>query len=218
MVFNANYRLAPLHPFPAAVEDVCEAFLWVLRHAEEHGADPRRVILAGESAGANLAAALAVAAAFERPEPFARRVYDASAPPVAVIAGCGFLQVSDPERFLRRRKLPRWLFARIESTSRGYLGGASLPQDGPSLADPLLILEQAQPTRALPPFFSFVGTRDPVLDDTRRLGVALERHGAAHLERYYPGEVHAFHAFDRPQARQCWDETFDFLAAYMAPA
>jgi acetyl esterase len=217
VVFNTNYRLAPRHPYPAAVEDVCEAFSWVLQHAAEHGADPRRIVLAGESAGANLVTALAVAASFERAEPFARKVYDAPAPPIAVIAGCGFLQVSDPERFLRRRRLPGWLFERIDSTTRTYLAGATLPE-GISLADPLLVLERETPSRALPPFFSFVGTRDPILDDTRRLGAALERLGASHLERYYPGEMHAFHAFDRPQSRQCWGETFDFLSAHLAPA
>jgi hypothetical protein len=66
VVFNIDYRLAPRHPFPAAVEDAAAAYAWVVAHAKEFGADVSRLVLAGESAGANLVAALTVAACFER--------------------------------------------------------------------------------------------------------------------------------------------------------
>ena len=54
VVFNINYRLAPRFPFPAALEDTCDAYAWVVEHAESFGGDPSRIVLAGESAGANL--------------------------------------------------------------------------------------------------------------------------------------------------------------------
>src|SRR6185436_19621791 len=64
VVFSVNYRLAPTHRFPAAVEDCCEAYRWVVEHAAEYGADASQLVVAGESAGGNLTAAMTVAACY----------------------------------------------------------------------------------------------------------------------------------------------------------
>lgn len=58
--FSINYRLAPKHTFPAAVEDIEAAVRWVKAHATEYRIDPLRLALAGESAGAHLAAVAAL--------------------------------------------------------------------------------------------------------------------------------------------------------------
>jgi len=213
-VFNINYRLAPRHRFPAAVEDVCAAYHWLARNARAWDIDPERFVLAGESAGANLVTSLAVAASWQRPEPWARAVYDAPLQPRAIMPFCGILQVSDSERFWRRKPtMSTFLRDRIIEVSESYLGRSD---HGPSLlqlADPLLFLEaEHAPHRPLPPFFTAVGTADPLLDDTRRLKAALDRRGVICEARYYVGEVHAFHALVfRPNARRCWQHTFEFL-------
>ena len=57
-VISANYRFAPEHPFPAPLDDVHAAWQWMQSHAEELSAEPARIVVGGESAGAGLAAAL----------------------------------------------------------------------------------------------------------------------------------------------------------------
>ena len=60
LVFNIDYRLAPEHPFPAALDDSKRAYDWVLEHAEKYGGDLQRLAVSGDSAGGLLACSLAV--------------------------------------------------------------------------------------------------------------------------------------------------------------
>lgn len=218
LVFNVGYRLAHHARYPGAIRDVLEAYAWVLAHAHELGGDLERLVFAGESAGANLVTAATVATTFEREPAWARAAFDLGVVPRAVIAACGMLQVSDTMRFARRRRLRRFVVDRLVEVPEAYLGpGYAHPRPEADsrldFADPLVVLESDEaPARALPPFFAPVGTRDPVLDDTRRLAAALRRRGVDCEDRYYPGQIHAFHAFViAPTARRCWADTFAFL-------
>ncbi len=215
VVFNANYRLAPKAKYPAAIEDACAALLWVKAHAVEYGADPERIVVAGESAGGNLALALVVAASFRRPEPFAQEVFDSGLRVVAAVPACGILQVTDIERLARRRPLPAFVNDRLVECSRGYLEDADT-HPPLTLADPLCIIEEVESERPLPPVYTFVGTSDALLDDTRRLKAALDLREVPCEIRYYPKRVHAFHAlyWDRA-ARACWTEQFKVLEAWV---
>ena len=222
LVVNISYRLAPRHPYPAAIQDTCAAYCWLAANLERLGGDPTRVAVAGESAGANLVTALALAATQKRPEPWARAVFDTGLVPRAVMPFCGMLEVSRPERFSARRRLPRWIDGMIHDASTAYLHGHSLvPSDATALADPLRVIEAEAAAglphasnfdRPLPPFFVPVGTRDPLLDDSRRLEKALATLNVPCEARYYPGGIHAFHALVwDPAARRCWRDALAFL-------
>lgn len=216
VVLNVNYRLSREAPFPAAVEDVCAAYLHTVEVAESLGGDLSQLIVAGESAGGNLATGLAIAACFRREEPYARAVFDTGVVPKIVLPACALLQVTDPGRFSRRRRLMPVVQDRIDEVSHTYLSHWGIePHGHPTLdlADPLLLLEREHASdRPLPSWFVPCGTADPLIDDSRRLASALRRRGADVVDTYYPGGVHAFHAFVfQRQARQCWNDTYAFL-------
>ena len=214
VVFNIDYRLAPGYRFPAAIEDVARAWRFVVKHAHRWGGDAQRIVLAGESAGANLSTALTLALTQERPEPFAREAYELGVLPRAVIPACGMHQVSNPERYVSNR----FIRDRLAEVTDAYLGGVPLGHDRAlDLADPLLVLEsEARLARPLPPFFVHCGTWDILLEDSQRLAEALARRGTTVQSRWYPRGPHAFHAFVvTPQALRCWKDTFRFLEQHV---
>lgn len=209
VVFSINYRLAPAHRFPAAIHDTFDAVRWIVEHAAEHGGDPDDLTLAGESAGANLILGVVAAHCYRLDDPQAAELHGRGLNIRAALPACGMLQVTDPERFTRRRpNLPPWLYDRIVEVCATYHDGESHP-----LADPLVQFETGgAPVRPLPPMLAICGTRDPILDDTRRLGAAITAAGGRCDVEIYPGGIHAFHAvFWREPARSAWRAQLDFL-------
>ena len=216
VVFNIDYRLAPKNRFPAGLQDVFEAALWVQANAEQWGADAGRLALGGDSAGANLVTALSVATAWEREEPWAREVFAAGVSPRAVSAAYGVLQVTDSERYFRGRRVPWLVRQRILDVEDCYL---PLGEEPLELVDPLLIIERAgPPDRPLPAFFLAAGTADPVYADTPRMAAALEARGVTAVARSYEGEGHGFDALIwREAAKRCWTERYAFLDEHLGP-
>lgn len=216
LVCNVDYRLAPQHPFPAAIEDACASWLWVTEHAASHGGDSRRIALAGESAGANLALSVLLACCTPRPESFAAPLFERGVRPAAALLYCGFLQASRPARY-ERAGVPA-LAARIaRDAARAYLGpAADHPGPGHALADPLCIVEAMPAPTTLPPLFIAAGLDDPVAPDSQRLERELMRLGSPCSAHYYAGEAHAFHVmFWRANAIRCWRESFEFLRRHL---
>jgi acetyl esterase len=224
VVFNVSYRLAPRHRFPAAAQDVFAAYRWVLEHAASYGGDLSRLVVSGESAGANLSLGLTLATAEPRPEPWAKEVFDTGRVPDACVAACGIFQVSDTHRFASLAEPPsRFVQDRLIEVTEAYLGdpkASASPSFG--LADPLLLVEQAAEqqtawSRPLPPIMLPVGTADPLMHDTQRLEAALQRLSVPCEARYYDGETHAFHAFLwRKAARRCWRDMHGFIDDVLA--
>lgn len=217
-VFNINYRLGPIHTYPAPLEDAAAALVWMANNAGRYGADPQRLVLAGESAGANLVTALAFAATHPRPEPFARAIYEKNLPIRAVAPIYGLLDLHTIQRLVARPKLAPWIRREIIASGAAYVGHPveERARRAP-LASPLRLLAEppGEGARPMPPFFVAVGTADPLLDDSRRLKEALEARGVPCDFAVYPGEIHGFNAMLwRPAARAKWRAVFEFLARH----
>ncbi|MEL6345519.1 MAG: alpha/beta hydrolase [Myxococcota bacterium] len=206
-----DYRLAPAHPFPAGLHDVCLAWQQLTDTPDEYGIAPDSIFVGGESAGANLSTALALIACWPDGAfgdwPHGLRVPD------RVMAACGILQVSDTARMWRIPGGPRgFVRSRLKTLPIMYLGDKRTTP--PLLADPLLVLEGTDaPARPLPPFFIPVGDRDVLLEDSRRMARALTRRGVPVTLTEYPGEPHGFMLYIwRRAARQCWADINDFFS------
>jgi acetyl esterase len=221
IVFNINYRLGQKNAFPAPLDDCAEALVWVHRHAAEYGGDPNRLVLAGESAGGNLVAALALACASRLDTPFLKRVYDANISPVATIATYPFADVTTFLRVQDHPRVPRWAKHMTFDAAASYVGAHVYDVSQISqLASPLLMMEamasESRTTaRPLSPFFLAVGTKDPLIEDSRRMKRALDDLGVECELHISPGEIHGFDAMVwRPEARRKWKRVHEFLARH----
>lgn len=219
LVFNINYRLAPEHRYPAALEDAAHALLWVKKNAAAYGGDSDQIVIAGESAGGNLTLALATAACFPLDDPVAHLIRMAGVVPQFIMVMCGMLQVSNPGHLKKAcpkvspasRKLSLTI---AEDVSLAYLGRTYASIDpGRMLSDPLLILEsEMAPDRPFPVTYAMAGTHDILLSHTQRLENALNHRKMPNLTRYFPGQGHAFHLLGvSPQSRLFWKDNLAFL-------
>lgn len=220
LVFSINYRLAPKDPFPAGLEDTMAAYRWVVDNAHRFGGDPDRLVLAGESAGANLILGLTLALCSDLSPPCSSEVaselglvLEQSPRPKAVLPACGLLEVTRPERYLDRPEVPRLVKDRLAHICGQYLGPwGTDPRPETALSSPVCVLEGTRDLRGFPPAYLPVGDKDPILEDTRRLARALDRRGLHHVLDVYPGQPHAFHAlFWRPAAQACWSAQLQFV-------
>jgi len=181
-VLNLDYRLAPRHPYPAAAEDALRAYHYAIEHGSRLSGDPRRIFVAGDSAGANLAFGLAC-------DP------NLTPRPSGVALFSGFLQVSYPRRLWAHRATSRIVRARIESITREYarMEPGVMPVHPHLTLDPLLWLEaHPEALESLPPVYASCGTADPVLSDTLRLRALLAPFSEKHHAEIYDREPHVF--------------------------
>ena len=173
-VLGFDYRLAPEHPFPAALEDSVAVLDWIRREGHMHGLDPARIAIGGDSAGANIALATLVA---QR---------DAGVPALAgavLFYGC-YAPLHDTESHRRFGGGAYVLStARMRWYWRNYLG--DLPEGTESLAVPL-----RADLRGLPRLFLNAAGLDPLLDDTILLAGRLAHAGTPYEFDLIPGAIH----------------------------
>jgi len=221
-VFNINYRLGPVHSYPKPLKDVMAALEWVVDNGCKYGADTERLAIIGESAGANLTTALAYCATHPRPEPFAQSIFERDVKLACVAPLYGLLDLHDVTRFwrdpYRNRRMASWIKGEIRGTAYSYLGRRVNRALQFPLASPLRLFEEdaVDGSRPLPPFFTTVGTADPLLEDTIRLNDALQRRATECELHVFRGEIHAFNVLLwRAAARAQWGALFDFLDKHM---
>lgn len=195
-VFAPAYRLAPEHPFPAAVDDAKAAAAWLF----EQGVDPARTIVAGDSAGGGLALALLLARRDAGLAPMAG-AYLLS--PWTDLAGTGESMTTNRDRDA--------MFAsdRIAEFAREYLG--SEPPTHP-LASPLYA-----DLTGLPPLIIQAGSDEVLLDDARRLA---ERARAAGVEVWietWPGVPHVWQLWTPylPEARDALARAVTWITTHV---
>ena len=175
LVAVVGYRLAPEHPFPAAVEDCYAAVRWVAGHAEEIGADPARLVVGGDSAGGNLAAAVALRARADGPALAGQLlVY----PNTDQLADDRSMRAAD-DPFLFNRRSVAWY-------RRHYLAN---PDDA---ADPLASPLRAESLAGLPPALVITAEYDPLRDQGEAYAHRLADAGVQVELSRYPGMAHGF--------------------------
>lgn len=162
VVVSVDYRLAPEHPFPAAVEDAFAATEWVAAHAGELGVDPNRLAVAGDSAGGNLAAVVSQLAR------------DGNGPAIAfqlLWYPATTYDVSLPS-FTENAHAPIIDRDAIAALSVAYAGDVDLSDPPPTLAP-----ARAASLAGLPPAYIAVAGHDPLRDDGIRYGELLAAAG-----------------------------------------
>jgi acetyl esterase len=203
LVFNVDYRLAPEHPFPTPLEDCIEAIRFATREAERFGGDPRRLAVAGDSAGGNLSAAAAIALA-GRPE----------APKAALLiyGVFDFATLGEvPESAAAAGPLVEMGNELVTMMVESYLGPAP---DAARLTDPRVspLYEAAR----LPPCHVVVGSADPLVTQARRLAEALAAAGVPHEHHVDEGMPHGYVQMEfLAPARPAIDRMVAFLRKHL---
>lgn len=194
-VLVVDYRLAPEHPFPAAVDDALTVYRWAL--AEGLQAD--QIVLAGDSAGGGLVLALLV------------RIREAGLP----MPACGVclspwvdLEGTGASAAPGAVNDPMVTLAGIQGMAAAYAGG----QLTAPLASPL----HADLSR-LPPLLIQVGTREILLDDARRIAAKARAAGVSVTLQEEAGLIHVWQLFPGvPEADQAVVRIGDFVALHWA--
>lgn len=179
-VFAYDYRLAPEHPFPAALEDAVTAFDYLL----QQGFGPRDIVLCGDSAGGGLTLALALLLRDRGRELPAA---------LAVISPWTDLTESGDSHYRNAALDPLISSEELREMALLYAGGQDLktPYISPLYGD----------FTDFPPVLIHVGSDEVLLDDSRELAIRMEAQGVTVDIDIYDGMWHVWHMFDVEEAR-----------------
>jgi acetyl esterase len=176
VVVSVEYRLAPEHPYPAALHDCYAALSYLHVEAASLGVDPARVAVVGASAGGGLAAATALLAR------------DLGGPPLCFQV----LHIPELDDRLQTPSMrtfvdsPMWNRPLAEQSWRAYLGELYGSDDVPAHAAPARATELS----GLPPAYVSTAENDPLRDEGIAYALALLRAGVSVELHQFPGTFH----------------------------
>ncbi len=176
VVVSVDYRLAPEHVYPAPFDDSYAATAWVADHAADLGGDPARLVVAGDSAGANLAAAVALAARDRGGPALAAQVL------LFPVTDFDFTTPSytdNAEGYLLTRGSMEWFWAH-------YLGAQDVGKQ------PYLTPARADSLGGLPPALVVTAEFDPLRDEGEAYAAAMTAAGVDVVAKRYDGFLHDF--------------------------
>ncbi|RRO16897.1 alpha/beta hydrolase [Saccharopolyspora rhizosphaerae] len=176
IVVSVDYRRAPEHVYPAAFDDCYAVTAWVAEHAAEFGGDPARLATCGDSAGGNLAAAVAIAAR-DRQSP--NLVAQLLIYPVTDFHFTTDSYERNGEGYLLTKGSMQWFWAH-------YLGAQDLGKD------PYACPARADDLTGLPPAFVATAEFDPLRDEGENYADALRAAGVQVTAKRYEGMLHGF--------------------------
>jgi len=176
VVVSVGYRLAPEHPFPAALDDACAVLAWTAQHTPELGIEPGRIAVGGHAAGAGLAAAVAL------------RARDQQGPPVS------FQLLSQPELDDRQETWSARHFTDTPFMTRDKVAASWRHYLGSTPASPYAAPARAGDLAGLPPAYIASAEFDPNRDDAIGYAQRLLQAGVPVELHQWPGTFHGSQA------------------------
>ena len=197
---SLEYRLAPEHPFPAALDDSIEALSWIGEHANALGADPKKIVVMGSSAGGNLAAVLAATEGIGQDSPIVHQVL------IYPVLDSRLEHPSFTENatgmYLTSRQM-RWYWDQYVPDPADRADPRVSPAHTPSLA-------------GLPSATVVVAEHDPLRDEGREYAARLKADGVAVEFLEFPGQIHGFLAMSGVIGGA--EEALDLVARHVSSA
>jgi acetyl esterase len=192
-VISVDYRLAPEHRFPAAVEDAYDAFQWIADHAEALGIAGSKLAVGGDSAGGNLATVVCLLAEERGGQ---KPVFQLLLYPSTGYVGEEPASLNEnAEGYLLSKNLMTWFRSHYYRTEADRLHPHAAPIHSELL-------------HTLPPAAILTAQFDPLRDEAQAFAAKLQQEGIDVFVRNYEGLIHGFAGFSAhvEEAREAMEE------------